>query len=40
MPLDVCCRLHAVSWFRKGDEEDTSAKDVGALNSVINKFIN
>lgn len=33
-------RLHAVSWFRKGDEEDTSAKDVGALNSVINKFIN
>jgi len=32
-------RLHAVSWFRKGDEQDTAAKDVGVINSAINKLI-
>ena len=28
-----------LSWFRKGDEGNTEAKDAGALNSVINQFI-
>jgi len=32
-------RLHAVSWFRKGDETDLEVKDAGMLNSAINTFI-
>jgi alpha-ketoglutarate-dependent taurine dioxygenase len=31
-------RLHAVSWFRKGDEK-VEIKKPDALNSIINRFI-
>lgn len=32
-------RLHAVSWFRKGDEKVDIVSNPNPLNAVINKFI-
>ena len=32
-------RLHAVSWFRKGDETDLKVDKPNPLNALINQFI-
>jgi hypothetical protein len=32
-------RLHAVSWFRKGDEKVEIVQNPNPLNALINQFI-